>query len=806
MISFSSAALIDGAVQGYHLNELSGNALDSVGSNDGTVTGATQGVTGILNNAYSFDGASDTVIANSAIIGDTTATVMGWFKTSVSVGQQKLVLLNTDTTADEGWGAGINNNGLNIIIPGVIFTTTGPASSDGDWHSYMLTKNGNVYNLYKDGDSSVIVTHTTASGTFSDKFKLGGNSFGTAWFNGDLDETVIFDEVKTTSDFSEFHNSGNGIAYPFGVSPAIVLESPLNDTTFADIGTNFTVSGNVTDFNTTNVTYYVWNSTGEIHNKTTILLSPSQTFNETLFIDEFVIADYIWNAQVCYENSTFSNCIFADNNFTFSVNIFNQVDILYNAEITEGASNLINSSIILLPGNVLTNALLEYNGTNYTTSLLFSGGVYTILSSTIAPIVDTDTNFTFKFYYLINGVYSPSEDTNQTVLNTLFGICGGVSNDPLFNLFLVDEFSGITITGDIEISAEIVSISSDEVVGNLNSTFNSVDNVSICFTPPSVYSLYYLNAEIRYSATGYASEFYFIQNSDLQNFPSNITLYDLNLTDSTEFLITYKNNDFITVEGAIIQLQRRFIGEDVFKTVEAPITADGGKAVVHIDLNTNQYRASVVKDGVVLDFFEDIVFNCDNELSGDCTHSLDGRVNPNNDIPIEELTDFSYSISVNEDNKTITVLFSVPSGVPSSINVLLNQIDTFGNLTSCNTTVITSAGSITCDYTDSIEANILELSISKNGVQLAVASYSNNPELDMDGINFFIMFLFMISLVGMAIASPEWMLIISVMVLMIGGTLLLVSGMNLVIGLGALAWLIVAIGIIIFKMAKQEDR
>ena len=44
------------------------------------------------------------------------------------------------------------------------------------------------------------------------------------------------------------------------------------------------------------------------------------------------------------------------------------------------------------------------------------------------------------------------------------------------------------------------------------------------------------------------------------------------------------------------------------------------------------------------------------------------------------------------------------------------------------------------------------------------------------------------------------------MVLMISGTMLLLKGMSLVIGLGALAWVIVAAAIIIFKMAKQEDR
>ncbi len=809
LISFTSASLNDDIVSYWKFDQTSGSVLDELNTNNGTAENSpTRGVTGKINKTFTFDGIDQRVDTGFQPDIENRSIAM-WYKLIDATPSGFQVSMGYDgTTASTygSFGAGHATNGTSCISQS---SNSACYASNTDWTHIVISQNNTHVNFFLNG--VLVQTDTVTTGVSGDvpgQLRFSSSRTPDSYFGGNIDEVGFWNRSLTENEVSNLYNIGNGLTYPFIENIiTITLISPENDTTISDLGTNFTVIGDVTSFfNTTNITYYIWDVNGTLHNQSTILLNQNQTFNETLFIDEFTLGNFIWNAEICYENSTSSDCMFADNNFTFNVDIFRDISVSYDIEITEGALNTINRTISIFPGNILTSALLEYNGTNYSTSLIFSDGVYIVGTSIVAPTVNLDTNFTFKFYYLINGVYHESEEANQTVLNTLFGICGGVSNDSLFNLFLVDEAIGNSIIGDIEISAEIVSVSSDEVVGNLNNTFNSVDNVSICFTPPSVYSLYYLNAEIRYSSPGYASEFYFIQKSDLTNFPTNITLYDLNLTDSTEFLITYKNNDFISVEGAIVQLQRRFIGEDVFKTVEAPITADGGKAVVHIDLNTNQYRASIVKDGVVLDFFDDIVFSCDNELSGDCQKSLDGRVNPNNDIPIEDLTDFSYSVSVNEDDQTITVLFAVPSGVPSSINILLNQIDTFGNLTSCNTTVITSAGSITCDYTDSIENNILELSISKNGVQLAIVSYSNNPELDMDGINFFIIFLFMISLVGMAISSPEWMLIISVMVLMIGGTLLLVSGMNLVIGLGALAWLVIAIGIIIFKMAKQEDR
>ena len=517
---------------------------------------------------------------------------------------------------------------------------------------------------------------------------------------------------------------------------------------------------------------------------------------------EFTLEDDNFNMTV-YANDSFGNFNSAFIEWEY---ILLEYSTTYDSNVTEGETNTISIKVLIDEGSSITDSVVAYNGFNYTTSVFYDGENYTIFSDDVAPTVSSDTNYSFNFIISVDDVEYETTTNNQTVFNADFGICGGVSNDTLLNMSLFDEELLTDLTGDIEFNADIISKSSGESVEIINGTFNNTHSGAICFSPVSSYDLYYLDVEIRYSTDDYAAEFYYIQNADMADYPVNLSLYDLNLNDSTEFDITYKNNNFIFIEGAVIQLQRKYIGEDIYRTVEAPLTSDGGKAILHIDLNTNKYQASVVKDGELLDFFENIVFSCENELSGECTYSLDGTVDPNNDVSIEDLIDFTYSISVDEDNQTITVAFAVPSGTPSSINVLLEQIDMFGNLTSCNTTIVTSAGSITCDYTDTIEKSILELSISKDDVQLTILSYANDPDLDMDGMNFFIVFLFMISLVGMAIASPEWMIIISVMVLIISGTMLLLKGMSLVMGLGAIAWVIVAAAIIILKMAKQEDR
>jgi len=62
------------------------------------------------------------------------------------------------------------------------------------------------------------------------------------------------------------------------------------------------------------------------------------------------------------------------------------------------------------------------------------------------------------------------------------------------------------------------------------------------------------------------------------------------------------------------------------------------------------------------------------------------------------------------------------------------------------------------------------------------------------------------SVIGMAFSSPEWIIINSIITLLLAGALWLLNGMNFVVGLGSIMWLVIAAGILIMKLAKQEDR
>ena len=75
--------------------------------------------------------------------------------------------------------------------------------------------------------------------------------------------------------------------------------------------------------------------------------------------------------------------------------------------------------------------------------------------------------------------------------------------------------------------------------------------------------MYSVDAIIRYVAEGYSNEYYNIVNYSIDNETEvqNITLYDLNSTDATQFQLTFTGDDYLPVENALVFVGRQYISE-----------------------------------------------------------------------------------------------------------------------------------------------------------------------------------------------------------------------------------------------------
>ena len=253
-------------------------------------------------------------------------------------------------------------------------------------------------------------------------------------------------------------------------------------------------------------------------------------------------------------------------------------------------------------------------------------------------------------------------------------------------------------------------------------------------------------------------------------YPKVIYLYDLKTEDTTVFKAIFKSSELIPIAGAIISLQRKYLDEDLFRVVEAPLTSSESTALVHIDTDSNKYKIIVIKDGEILGTFDNLVFKCQSELTGECEIELLETLSTPNVIDLETLQDLSYSISSNTTSKTITLDFSSLSGTPKEINLVAFQNKITGKVTLINRTISSSGGSLSVSYEDALYDSSIELYLYLDGTLIAQKGFMAKESLDdfFLGNNFIIIFILSLSLIFMAVSSPEFIVINSIISIIVG--------------------------------------
>jgi len=525
--------------------------------------------------------------------------------------------------------------------------------------------------------------------------------------------------------------------------------------------------------------------------------------NGTLVSVPFALSNNKNNLTV-YSNDTFGNIGFEFISWNYKIL---ETSKEYDNETLEGNFETFKLYLSRGSGINVQSVVLHYVTQTHTSSLFSSGSETRAESELFIDNVLADTNNTFYFTVtLSDSTVFNTTSAVQLVRNVNLDDCS--SQPYLFlNLSLVDEEEQTAILGDIQIYLSILNPNNFEEVLSFNGSYSNVSNKTFCSNILLNQTSFLLGAKIRYDSDNHSAEFYNIQRSNLSSYPLTYVLYDLKDEDTTRFKLIYRGDNLIGVVDAIIQLQREYIPEGVYKIVEAPLTSSDSTAVVHVDTNTNSYRATVVKNGVLLDTFENLAFICQSELTGECTLDLQDFIVPPNSITIDTIQDFSYSIESDIDNKTITLDYSVPTGTNSEIRIVATQKDIVGEEVICNTSVSSAGGSIECEYEESIDDSVIYYNVYKDGVQLIQKSYIVRDDLrdDFGGDNYFILIIFAISLIFMAILSPEWIVLNSIISIIIGGATWLIRGMDFVLGLGAIAWLLLGAVIIIIKLSKKED-
>jgi len=467
----------------------------------------------------------------------------------------------------------------------------------------------------------------------------------------------------------------------------------------------------------------------------------------------------------------------------------------------------------LSTGLSITKANFMYNGVGYsTTTSGLTGNNFNVTRSLTIP----STAGAIQVYF--NATLSNSETINVTAGTTTVSSLAiddcSAYGFPLYNFTVFDEQTQEHLaTANATLNLQIYDSSNSISVVNYSKDFGEAESFRVCLENElTASSDYNIDLEMQYynSSGGYAKEFYTINNDDLTSADhgTNISLYDLVNTSSQVFKVVYRDSSFLPVKDAIIQVQRKYIEEGLFKTVEQPKTDANGETLVHLEVDEVIYTFITIVNGHVDSVFNDVTAVCQNPSLNDCVIKLTNIEGFTNILDFREVGDFAYTgPTFNRTSREISTTFSILSGTSANVVLNVTLLDGLGNTQICSQSVTSSTGTLGCSIPISFGNSTVIATITKDGTKVAelIVSLARDPA-DLYGTNIVIIGLIMfVTILGIGISGNP---MVTGVFLILGSIALI--GFNIIYstsfigGAGAIIlWFIVAVIIVLIKGANR---
>lgn len=258
-----------------HYYNFTSDATDSVGSADWTNSGATHGgAIGIITGAYDFElDDSDYMSRTPHSMNTNTGTVCQWVKPETIGIIQWAWSYADNTDTDRYIGMRIANTNYvtiqydyDIAAPAYIESRGNETINNGVWNFICIGSDGSDWYIYTDGVENTITDTVAAqsgqwfndipTGNLMTEGALGRTTFA-GYFDGILDELMIFDKMLNTTEVQWLYNNlapTSDQQYPFIESNAgafsATLIYPINGSTYYDGSYNGSILFNLTNVNT----------------------------------------------------------------------------------------------------------------------------------------------------------------------------------------------------------------------------------------------------------------------------------------------------------------------------------------------------------------------------------------------------------------------------------------------------------------------------------------------------------------------------------------------------------------------------
>jgi len=498
---------------------------------------------------------------------------------------------------------------------------------------------------------------------------------------GDGDYTIY---GKATDNESEETNSSSIRIVIDSTLPTITSAYNLTDLTTFTLPINSTWHYNATDEHLDSCYY---NSTA---NATQTVITCNSTINT------------LWTTQ---GNKTITYCA----NDTFGLETCNteHIYIYYIQETQAHSPDPIAESFdatfnltINLTNIPTTTATLVLNDTIYTpTTTAGTNGYYFEAVVTIPDGWGNTTGIAQDWFwnYTINGVATNelTDTENITVYKLGVDNCS-VFGELIFDFSILDE-EALTLANEsetINVEADLVLTSKSDATQliSYSNVWSANNNPQICVPNGLINnSQYWIDLTVGFSSTDHVWEFFYIDSGTLNSTKTyeefngktnqSINLLDLLTADSTSFLFNYFNIDGLAVDGSVVHVMRKYIGDGKFREVERAKADQNGDTIVHLVEEDVIYYFIITLNGELLYTSSEYTALCQ---TTPCTIQLeasgDGATFP---IDWDLIDGGAYDISSDASTREVSLTYSFNES--DTINLTIYKYNSDGSYSAVET-------------------------------------------------------------------------------------------------------------------------
>jgi len=490
--------LANNLVSAWEYND--GTADDTLGLNDGTVTGAVQTNTSCkIRGCYNFDGLNDHIaISNSSSLRPSYWTITTWMKRADTNDGGCLANKGYPAAQEHGWGLYVHDNTVNNKLQG--FVTTGANAVtwhenqkvlETSWIFAAMSYNGTHIIICKN-DSCNATAKTDAmdwTGSYEDLW-FGERADGSWDFNGSIDDTYFYNASLNSTLLGYLYRDNASLSYPFYAQPAYAFASVtvlnsapvlvLNTTSPASPVYGQNVSLNVTFTEPENDTI-VWANFSLVAKNGTVLINSvngtcsftDASLNRTLcFSSSYYINASVWNETDGFGTWNWTYSI--DDNSTEAGALTGAVGFVLNntdgpSVSVTGPSGTIATKAVTASysvSRIIKDALLYcFANVTYSTNMsaLAEGSINCSATSVSLGNVATDGDYIVyvRAVETKNGVNYTNFSSSSFTVNTavIGGGGGGSAASSACNIDVVSPLSQISIYGSEGLMSKAVQFS-----------------------------------------------------------------------------------------------------------------------------------------------------------------------------------------------------------------------------------------------------------------------------------------------------------------------------------------------------------